>query len=243
MTRFSQWLLVICIAAGTVVLCGLGYWQVQRLLWKEALIAEVEARIAASAKPLAEMEVRWAQTDDVDYWPVSLSGRYDHNREQYFYTTLRGAVGWNVYTPLILDDGRVAWVNRGFVPDQLRDPQARSEGQIEGHIEVTGLARNPLYEKPNRFMPDNEPHNRIYFWKSIAEMTMAANLEADTLLPFFIDAGASQIPGDWPRGGTTHVTFPNNHLQYAITWFGLALALVVVGGMFFFSRRQRGPRP
>ena len=243
MTRASQWLLLICIAAGTVVLCGLGYWQVQRLAWKEALIAEVDSRIAAPARPLSEIENLWASTSDVDYWPVSFSGRFDHRGEQYFYTTFKGAVGWSVYTPLVLDDGRTLWVNRGFVPDPLRDPEKRKQGQVEGRLELTGLARNPLYEKPNRFMPDNEPHNRIYFWKSIGEMTGAAGLEADALLPFFVDAGPAENPGGWPRGGTTHIAFPNNHLQYAITWFGLAAALVGVGGWFFVSRRRQLAHP
>lgn len=236
--RLSQWVLLLCILAGTVVLCGLGYWQVQRLQWKEALIAEVEARIDAPPVPLARMERRWAETGDVDYWPVTLSGSFDHTREQYYYTTLDGAVGWNVYTPLLLGNGRTIWVNRGFVPDGLRDPALREQGQVSGEVSITGLARNPLYEKPNRFMPENEPANRTYFWKSIAEMTQAAGLEADALVPFFVDAGGG-AQYDWPRGGTTRIRFPNNHLQYAVTWFGLAAALVAVGGFFFVSRLRR----
>lgn len=237
--RASTFFLVAAIALGVSVLCALGTWQVHRLGWKQELISQVETRIASQPEPLAEIEKRWAETGDVDYWPVTLSGRFDHAGEQYYYTTHKGQAGWNVYTPLQLEDARIALVNRGFVPDQLRDQAKRPGGLVEGEVAITGLARNPLTEKPNRFMPGNEPENRQFFWKSMDEMAAGAGVEQDNLLPFFVDAGKSDTPGGWPLGGTTLVSFPNNHLQYAITWYGLAAGLLVVGIFFLRSRAVR----
>jgi surfeit locus 1 family protein len=70
-------------------------------------------------------------------------------------------------------------------------------------------------------------------------MALAAGIEPDSLVPFFVDAGPGPDPGVWPKGGTTIVSFPNNHLQYAITWFGLAIACLGVGGWLLFSDRAR----
>jgi surfeit locus 1 family protein len=238
----SRIVLAVSIVLATAVLLGLGAWQVQRLQWKEALIAEVNERVAAPARPLAEIEALHSEGGDVDYYPVSLKGRFDHSREMFFYTTHEGRVGWNVYVPLILDSGRTALVNRGFVPDELKDAEKRREGQVEGEVEITGLARNVVVEKPNSMMPDNEPANRLFFWKSMPEMALAAGIEPDALLPFFIDAGPAPNPGGWPLGGTTIIAFSNNHLQYAITWFGLAMACLGVGGYLLFSHgtQRRG---
>lgn len=235
----SNFVVIFCVLTGTAVLCALGFWQIQRLHWKENLMAEVETRRSAEPLSLGEMERLWAETNDVEYRPVWVEGVFDHSGEQYYYTTYQGTVGWNVFTPLVLENGRIIFVNRGFVPDKLRDPTLRPEGQITGSQKVIGLARNPVHEKPNSFMPENELARHQFYWKSLGEMAIAANLEADTLVPFFVDSGDARLPDGWPLGGTTRISFPNNHLQYAITWFGLALALLGVGGFFLFSKRYR----
>ena len=231
----SRPVLLLLVLLGTAILLSLGTWQVYRLQWKEGLIAQVEERRASEPVPLVQMEERWRETTDVDYWPVRLEGTFEHAAEQYFYTTHKGAVGWNVYTPLRLNDGRAILVNRGFVPDALRDPADRDEGQVAGPIALTGLARNPLSGKPNRFVPDNEPDNRTYYWKDLQMMADNAEIAPDRLLPFFVDASRSDLPGGLPQGGTTIIEFPNNHLQYAITWYGLAAALIAVAGFFLYG--------
>lgn len=239
MKRSSFWLVLVCILAATTVLVLLGNWQVRRLAWKEALIASVEARRNAEPLTLEEMLAVWQRDHDVDYRPVTLTGTYDHAGEIYFYTTHDGNVGWDVLTPLQLADGRRAVVDRGFVPDVLRDPRERGIGQIEGEVTVTGLARNPQFNKPNRFVPDNRPDKREFYWKDFADIVQTMGLdEDDRLVPFIVDAGPTDIPGGYPKGGTTLVEFPNNHLQYAITWYGLAAACLGVGGFFLFSRRR-----
>jgi surfeit locus 1 family protein len=238
LSGLSRFVLLVSVLAATAVLAGLGAWQVQRLQWKEDLIAQVGARIKSPPLSLQEMSVQFEEGGDVDYAPVTLAGTFDHSREMYYYTTHEGQAGWSVYTPLVLDSGNVVLVNRGFVPAELKDPAKRAGGQVTGKVTVTGLARNALTEKPNRMMPDNDPAKGDFFWKSMAEMAGAAKVEPGKLVPFFVDADASANPGGWPLGGTTIVSFPNNHLQYAITWFGLAIACLGVGGWLLFSNRN-----
>lgn len=237
----SRIAIVLAVAAGLAVLCSLGWWQVQRLHWKQALIAEVTARIKSPPRALQDVVDAYARGGDVDYMPVTLSGRFDHSAELYYFTTNEGQSGWDVFTPMALDGGRTIIVNRGFVPATMRDPATRREGQVEGVVEVEGLARNPLTEKPNPLIPDNQPEKRQFFWRSLGEMAAAAGVEPDAMLPIYVDAGATPNPGGWPRGGTTIVSFPNNHLGYAITWFGLAAALLAVGVAFLLRGGRTAP--
>jgi surfeit locus 1 family protein len=236
---FSRLLPLAAILVGAGFLITLGSWQMARLQWKENLIAEIAQRTAGPPAPLAEIELRWWETGDVDYYPVTVTGYFQHAFEQYYYNTHMGAVGWNVYTPFVLDDGRKIIVNRGFVPDRLREPEERPASLVEGRQVIAGLARDPLYEKPNFFVPDNRLADGIYFWRSIRQMAVAADIGPDALVPFFIDAGAQETSGGYPVGGTTRITFPNNHLQYAFTWYGLAVALLATGIYFLYSTRPR----
>ncbi|BCH26160.1 SURF1 family protein [Mesorhizobium sp. L-8-3] len=221
-----------------VMLVGLGTWQMQRLAWKEALIAAVDQRIGSASRPLSELERQFAETGDVDYWPVEATGRLLNDRESHFLATWRGQSGFFVYAPLELLDGRVLFVNRGFVPFDRKDPSTRTEGQIADLVTVKGLARNPLAEKPSSLVPDNDPAKNVFYWKDLAAMAGRASVPADRIVPFFIDADATPNPGGLPIGGVTLVDFPNNHLQYALTWYGLAAALLAVLGAWLISRRR-----
>ena len=232
------YLLAVLTLLTLAVLVSLGTWQVRRLAWKEALIERIEKRRAAAPVPLAEVEREYAQGGDVDYQPVTLAGRFEHGGEQHFFATHKGASGYYVYTPLRLADGRAILLNRGFVPFDRKDPATRKEGQVEGDVAVTGLARNPLSEKPSGVY-ENNPDRNIYYWKDRDAMARAAGLDPARLLPFFVDADDAPNPGGWPMGGVTVVSLPNNHLQYAITWYGLALALAGVFAFWLAQVRRR----
>ena len=133
-------------------------------------------------------------------------------------------------------------MNRGFVPQDRTNPATRPDGQIEGTVPVTGLARSAPDGPPNAFTPDNDVAANIYHWKSLPQMTAAAGLDPARVLPLFVDAareGAHAAPS-LPLGGVTRIQFPNSHLQYAVTWYGLALTLLLVGGTFLL-RRLREP--
>lgn len=228
--------LLVAVGIALVILLSLGTWQLYRLQWKEHLLAEIETRQHAAPAPLAEVEKRAAA--DIDYLPMTVSGTFDHAREQYFFATDEGDVGYYVYTPLTTADGRTILVNRGFVPEALKDPAKRVEGAIRDAVTVTGLARAKLDGKPSWVVPENEPAKKLYFWKDLDAMAANAGVPKDKLIPFFIDADATPNPGGWPKGGVTQLDLPNNHLSYAFTWYGLAAVLVVVS-VLAFRRKAR----
>ncbi|OHV85598.1 SURF1 family protein [Ensifer sp. LCM 4579] len=223
------------------VLIGLGTWQMQRLEWKEGLIAAIAERRAARPLSLGEIEAMAEEGTDIDYRAVSVTGVFDHGRERHFFATHQGRTGYHVFTPLMLGDGRALFVNRGFVPFEKKDASTRSEGQLSGTVTITGLARPKLAEKPSSLVPDNDIAKNIFYWKDLDAMAASAGITADHVLPFFVDVDASQNPGGLPIGGVTQFDLPNNHLQYALTWYGLAAALVGVTGAFLY-RRKRGGR-
>lgn len=236
----ARWLALILGLAAFVVLLGLGTWQVERLYWKEALLATIDQRIHSAPLPLAEVEAKFGEAGDVDYWPVTVTGRFLHSGERHFFATHEGNSGFYVYTPLQLADGRFVLVNRGFVPYDLKDPTKRAQGQVEGEVTVTGLARNPLAQKPSTMVPDNDPAKNIFYWKDRDVMAATAGLPAGSaLVPFFIDADKTPNPGGLPVGGVTIIDLPNSHLQYAVTWYGLAAALAGVLGVWLWRSRQR----
>jgi len=243
MTSRSRFLAIVLGILAFLVLTGLGTWQMQRLHWKEALLATISERMAAPPMSIADIERKvMANTlPDVDYYAVTATGLFRHESERHFFATWKGETGFYVYTPLQLTDGRFVFVNRGFVPYELKNPAKRLQGQLAaGPVTVTGLSRNVLTEKPSFVVPDNDPAKNIFYWKDIRAMTASAGLPANAVvLPFFIDADDTPNPGGLPVGGVTMVDLPNNHLQYALTWYGLAGALVVVLGLWL-RRTRRG---
>ncbi|MBX3569936.1 MAG: SURF1 family protein [Rhizobiaceae bacterium] len=230
-------------AAGLVflVLIGLGTWQVQRLVWKEALLATIAERTAAVPVPLDAVLEAGRPIAELEYTPVEVSGAFDHAAERHFFATWKGASGYYVYTPLHLDSGSWLFVNRGFVPFERKDAATRPAGQIEGRVTIAGLLRPPLAGKPSSIVPDNDTAKNIFYWKDIRAMAATAGLPAGAdVLGLFVDAGPAANPGGLPIGGVTMIDLPNNHLQYAVTWYGLAAALLGVA-IFYLLRGRRGP--
>ncbi|MDX0957179.1 SURF1 family protein [Sinorhizobium medicae] len=229
---------VVLVLAALAVLVALGTWQMQRLQWKEALIGAIAERRSAPAVPLEQIEAMAAAGGDIDYRTVHASGIYDHGRERHFFATHEGRTGFYVFTPLMLADARALFVNRGFVPFEKKDSSKRSEGLVAGKVTVNGLARPKLSGKPSSLVPDNDPAKNIFYWKDLGAMANSTGISSDRVVPFFIDADAAPNPGGLPVGGVTQFDLPNNHLQYALTWYGLAAALVAVSGVFVYRRRR-----
>ncbi|HEV7416585.1 MAG TPA: SURF1 family protein, partial [Tianweitania sediminis] len=215
------------VVAAFALLLVLGTWQVQRMQWKEALLSRIEEQLSQQPLDLAEVEAAQSRGDPIEYQPVTLSGQFEHERERHFFATHEGQSGFYVYTPLRLADGRAVFVNRGFVPFDLKSPSTRPAGQVAGTVSVTGLAREQPAAKPSWLVPENDPAKNIFYWKDLGAMASSAAVPG-SILPFFVDADATSSPGGWPVGGVTMVNLPNNHLQYAVTWYGLALALAAV---------------
>ncbi|MDF2369471.1 MAG: SURF1 family protein [Rhizobiaceae bacterium] len=221
------------------ILLLLGNWQVQRLEWKEGLVATIGSRMQQAPVTLADARANWDETGDVDYLPVQFNGAFVNDREQFYLATHEGRSGWYVYTPMRLADGGMLIVNRGFIAYDQRDVSRRTWQPMDGTVEVVGLARNRLDKKPGWVVPENTPQEQTWYWKDIDAMASAMGLDENLLVPFFVDVSTtngSTIAG--PVGNVTRVVLPNNHLQYAVTWFGLALALLAVA-MFFVWRAFR----
>ena len=124
-------------------------------------------------------------------------------------------------------------VNRGFVPEALKAQDKRKAGLIEGPVTVQGLMR--VAERSGLFTPQDDLQKNIRFIRDPA--VIAASLKLERVAPFIIDADATPVPGRWPEGGHTVVSVPNNHLEYALTWFGLALVLIGVFTAFVLKAR------
>lgn len=222
----------VLVLAAFAVLVGLGTWQLERRAEKHALIAHIEARLAAPPVPLP---ARIEDADAFDYRRVRVTGRFLHDKEMHLLGRVRGGVaGVEVVTPLLRADGAAVLVNRGWVPPALADPAARPAGQVTGPVAVTGIARVPSV--PGPFAPGNDPARGLWFSPDVPAMARAAGLEG--AVPVIVEADESPVPGGFPKGGGTRVALPDNHLQYALTWYGVAVALVAV----VLAARRRRPR-
>jgi surfeit locus 1 family protein len=230
--------------AGLAVLIGLGTWQMERKRWKEGLIAKIAERVRADPVPLPT-DATADGKEDLEYLHVSVRGRFHHDKERYLYAPTQAGLGWYVYTPIELEPQRIVWVNRGWVPDVRKAPETRPRGQLPGEVEVRGLVR--LQMRPGWFAAENDPARNLWYWPDLAAMTASAFPDGPRKalggprrpdsLALAIEADAKpEPPGGLPRGGVTRLDLPNRHLEYAVTWYGLAATLVGVYFAFATSR-------
>jgi surfeit locus 1 family protein len=223
---------------GVAALVSLGNWQLDRKAWKEDIIARIGARTTAPPVGLAEANDRVRAGGDAEYLRVVARGRFLNDKERYFYAPdPELGPGYHVYTPFeVAGEGAVLFVNRGFVPEALKAPEARKAGQLGGEVEVTGLVRMP--GKKGFFTPDNDPKSNLWFWRDFAGLLRSVFADAErATIPLFLEAEAA-APGGWPKGGATRLEIPNRHLEYALTWFGLAAALLAVFAAYAASRAR-----
>jgi len=205
-----------------LLMIGLCFWQVQRLHWKEGQIAERQTRTAAAPIALPPPGDNLAA---VVFRRVSTSGVFRHDKELYLAArSLNGNVGYHVLTPFELTDGGAVLVDRGWVPIERKMPDARAAGQVAGIETVIGFIRLP--QKKAWMQPENEAAHNVWFYVDPRAMAEASGIDMRTDL--YLEADAAANPGGFPIGGQTRVDLPNDHLQYAITWGLLALALAVI---------------
>jgi surfeit locus 1 family protein len=218
-----------------VVALALGTWQVQRLAWKEGLIAERGAQLGAAPVPLP---TRIAPGDlALDFRRVRVIGTFLHDREIHLAArSLRGNPGYDVITPLRRRDGTMVFVDRGWVPPERKAADKRKDGQITGEVTVDGIARTRFAR--GYFQPDNDVAKNVWFWIDFAAMARVASVAVE---PVIIEAGESDIPGGLPKGGQTRIDLRNQHLSYVITWYSVALTIAVI--YVLWHRRQAKDPP
>ncbi|SET79312.1 SURF1 family protein [Paracoccus homiensis] len=217
-----------------LILAGLGVWQVQRLHWKTDLIARTEARLAGPVQNAPAPE-DWAKlAADDEYRRITLTGQYRFQDEALAQAVTQFGAGFWVMTPLETPQGWMVWVNRGFVPQDARDPADRSQPQ--GDQQVTGLMR--MSQPDGAFLRSNDPANDRWYSRDTAALAQSRGL--DRAAPYFIDRADDQS-ADLPRGGLTVVQFRNSHLSYALTWFTMALGLALASGYLLRREWQKNP--
>ena len=222
------------------MLVALGGWQLERLEWKRDLIADVGTRMAGPAVALPPPPVDVAA---LRYRPIRIQGRFRHDRELYLEArTYKGRAGLHLVTPLELDDGRVVLVDRGWVPPERRRPETRPEGQIGGPVSLTATLRTGGWKGYDFLRPENDAAGNAWVWMDLPRMAESVRLAGadlgDVASGYYLVADAAPNPGGLPIGRAPGIELPNNHLGYALTWYALALALLVI-----YLLHQSQPEP
>jgi surfeit locus 1 family protein len=225
------------------ILISLGVWQLQRRAWKNDLLARLEYGLSAPPVPYEEPRGSdKAGTNAQEFRRVKVQGRFLNGETLKVLAatpeTMRAETadgfGYLFFTPLKFADGIVI-VNRGFVPMGLADNLDKNGGNEEQTI--TGIIRQP--QKPGWFMPAAQPEKRLFYSADIPAMAAAATSgKGGIIATEYIEADTAGNEGRWPKGRDPRTlldSIPNRHLEYALTWFGLAAALAGVSG-FYIAR-------
>jgi surfeit locus 1 family protein len=226
---------------GIAILIGLGIWQLERKTWKENLIAAMTTRLARAPADLPPRD-RWAGLDRQreEFARVGFPAEFLRGQEALVYSAgsafrpdVKGP-GYFVFSPAQLAGGSLVIVNRGFVPLDRKDPASRAQSEPNGSVDIVGIVRWP--ETRGLFTPADDPKGNVWYLRDTAAIAAAKHWQAAA--PFYVEQEAPAPPGGLPRPGKLVANLPDNHLQYAITWFGLALALAGVY-LVWLTRRLR----
>lgn len=228
------WPILFASAIGIAILLGLGVWQVQRLSQKMALIASLEKRMNAEPILLSDALAKRGQGEDIEYLKVKVSGHFDPATYFRRVTSINGDPGWEIIAPLKVDDGSYVLMDLGAIaenqPLKLSDSPQTFQGLVRYHNKGRGFFDN-----------DNDvAHNIWYWWDAPAMLASMKGVDPSRAAPFILQKLPSDNESDGPSAEVPKVELANNHLGYAITWFGLAAALAAVAGFYVFSLRKTG---
>ncbi len=249
--------------AGVILGLSLGTWQLQRRAWKTELIATIEARTGiAPLPPEAWPNLKCLTVQEIglelscEYMQLTLRGTWDHSRERHVFISVPkqpngvGGPGYWIFTPLVFADGAIeVFVNRGFVPEAVKDAARRTAGQPVGVVEVSGMLRSA--EPRTRFSGQNDEARNIWFVRNPFEFLhkelgkklapargapVGSGPHGPSNLAFYVDQTSPPPPGGLPLPLAGKIELPNRHLEYALTWFSLAATLLIVFVVFASSR-------
>lgn len=213
--------LLIISGAGLAILIGLGTWQLQRKAWKEDLLQTIEANIAAA--PAALPQVPTKERDR--YRAVTVEGEIEGNALHVFWVTKDAETGYRIIAPFVTTDGRRVLLDRGFIP-----AAEKATSLTIGQATVTGNLLWP--DEGDWTTPAPEVDTNILYARDVAYMAERLNTE-----PVLIVARSATPEAAVTPQAVTTAGIPNNHLQYAITWFSLAFIWAAM--TIYFLRRSR----
>ncbi|NOX82836.1 MAG: hypothetical protein GXP06_07600 [Alphaproteobacteria bacterium] len=229
--------LTVFVLAGLAMLVSLGAWQLERLDWKQGLITKIEARAEAPPMALEEAIARADAGEDMEYAPVRVRGRLQPDIEARLFGSYEGAAGIYLFTVVEPQDlDLLVYVNLGFVPQSIL--QASTEAPLYQSLEtpeITGLFRyrEELPPPASWFQSAEQSSDGLWFVRDPLHFAKAAQVEAS---PYYVDSFARD-GAPWPKGGTTRLDFRNAHLDYALTWFGLAVVLFGIWLIFSLPKQ------
>ena len=209
----------LCVAAGG--------WQVNRLEWKQGLIAEIAK--ANEENPLTTLPKDDAALNALQFRKVLLTGTWQGSTE--FHLTpryYRDKFGYWIITPFTLADGRTVLVNRGWVPREKKLPETRPETRVRGWERITGMVR--VGPERSAFTPKNQPAKNIWFGRDVADMAAYAKLK--NVAPVMVDIVGTQDLKRLPIPSDGTIRLRNDHLSYIITWYGIALGILVIFAVY-----------
>ena len=242
------WPIVAAVVAGIVLLAALGSWQVLRLQWKLDLIEKRSSSLTGTPVAINDIEAGMEHGYDVDFLRVRLTGKYRHDATRHVYRPRGKWPGFQVITPFIDKSGFIVLVDRGFIDQRMLEaPIAGDTRKPEGELTITGITRNRASDR-NMFSPEADTGQGIWYWYDLVGISasMPDNLldgydgpEPITSAMFVqLEPGGEPGTGKWPVPEDLKVELPNNHLQYALTWYALALVLAVMSWLFIRKRRR-----
>jgi surfeit locus 1 family protein len=221
------------------ILIGLGVWQIERKQWKEGLIAALQQRLAAAPIELPP-QASWSGLDraEMEFRRVHFRAEFSDGEEALVFTagsTLRSGTsgpGYWVFAPVTVQDGNVV-VDRGFAPETAKQPAAHAPPLSA--IDIVGVLRWP--DRRSFFTPADDPARNLWFVRDPA--AIAASKGWGDVAPFYVEQEAPTPPSGLPVPGKLEPNLPNNHLQYAITWFGLAAVLAGMFGAYVWEAMRK----
>jgi surfeit locus 1 family protein len=231
--------------AMVVLFTGLGVWQLQRRVEKHALITALTERLAAAPIPLPP-PTQWGALNPAhdEFRRVRFTATYQARLDAMVYTSgsaIRGDVsgpGTWAFLPARLADGETVAVNAGFVPNMMQDrgEQDRAVAQLitDRPVMLTGYIRFP--ESAGMLTPAENHDKRLWFTRD--HLAMAQALGWANVAPFYIDLESPVPASGVPKPGPLDVHLKDDHLQYAVTWFGLAAAMVIAFGVWWRAQRR-----
>jgi cytochrome oxidase assembly protein ShyY1 len=224
--------------AMVAVFVGLGVWQLQRRVEKHALIARLNERLAAAPEALPAA-AQWPSLTPAkdEFRRVSFTATYAPLPDAMVYSAgsavrddVSGPGTW-AFLPVLTDDGNTIVVNAGFVQNTMQD-RGQQDRAVRRLItgdpaQLTGYIRFP--ESAGALTPPESPAKRLWFTRDHLAMARALGWGdvGKAVAPFYIDLETPVPESGIPKPGTLSVHLKDDHLQYAITWFALAVAVVI----------------